>query len=66
MAAIIARMTREKRARDLRLTKEISTSKSNYILKQFPTRFVPEIDNKVFFFTFKITYLFEESCASNI
>ena len=52
MAAIIARITREKRERDLRLTKEISSSKSNYILKQFPKKYVPEIENKASSFWF--------------
>jgi hypothetical protein len=52
MAAIIARITREKRERDLRLTKEISSSKSNYILKQFPKKYVPEIENKASSFGF--------------
>jgi hypothetical protein len=47
MAAIIARMTREKRERELRLTKEIRSSKCNYTLKPFPKYYQPAIHNKV-------------------
>lgn len=47
MAAIIARLTREKRERELRMTKEISISKCNYQLKPFPACFKPSIHNKV-------------------
>jgi hypothetical protein len=46
MAAIIARITKEKRLRDLRLSKEINCSKSNYILEAFPKNFNPELHNK--------------------
>jgi len=47
MAALIARMTREKRERELRLTKEIRISKCNYLLKPFPKYYIPSIHNKV-------------------
>jgi hypothetical protein len=50
MAAIIARITREKRERDLRLLKEIKSSKCNYILKPFPQTYIPELHNKADFF----------------
>jgi hypothetical protein len=46
MAAIIARITKEKRDRDLRLSKEIKSSKSNYELKPFQKNFQPETENK--------------------
>ena len=47
MAAIIARITKEKRDRDLRLSKEIKCSKSNYILQPFPKTYGPREQNKV-------------------
>ena len=47
MAAIIARITKEKRDRDLRLSKEIKCSKSNYILDPFTKTYNPEKLNKV-------------------
>jgi hypothetical protein len=47
MAGIIARMTREKRDRELRLTKEIKSSKCNYLLQPFPEFYEPSIHNKV-------------------
>jgi len=46
MAAIIGRITREKRERDLKLTKEIKSSQSPFVLKYFTHNFDPEIDNK--------------------
>ena len=46
MAAIIARITREKRDRDLRLLKEIKSSKSNSLSEPHPKSFIPEIHNK--------------------
>lgn len=47
MAAIIARITKGKRDRDLRLSKEIKCSKSNYILDPFTKTYNPEKLNKV-------------------
>ncbi len=46
MAAIIGRITREKRERDLKSTKEIKSSQSPFVLKYFTHNFDPEIDNK--------------------
>ena len=46
MAAIIARITREKRDRDLRLLKEIKSNKSNSILSPHPKKYELDIENK--------------------
>ena len=46
MAAIISRITRENRARKDRLAQEISSAKCNYLLEEFPDRYVPEKHNK--------------------
>ena len=57
MAAIIARITREKRERDQRLSKEILIAKCNYILKPFKTRFEPETANKEILAFFRLVSL---------
>ena len=47
MAAIIARLARQQRERKERLKRELPSRKSNYVLPEFPERFVVERDNKV-------------------
>ena len=47
MAAIIAQITREARARKIRKRYTLPINKSNYMIHPFKERFVPELDNPV-------------------